>query len=228
MPVEALLQWAYGQQMVHLAQRPTAIVARSGGPLAAYSTLWSDGAVPIDSSVDQGFRASDDAWAIHDLVMAIKPVTLDLGQDLAAARYHALGQYRGHAPPLGRAASADHSAQLWPTDGWLTIDVRGLVMVHANRATRPEQVGGDKLRLKPGEVVWHPKRRGGAYTKGLFCHVTASGDLPGDIRASTETYAAWWNALDAMRRQLQSARLTMFSVITAMPPPVRKPRRRLD
>lgn len=222
LPVEALLQWAYGEQMVHLARRE-AVVTRSKGPLAAYSTLWSEGATPIDSSSDQGFRASDDAWVIHGLVQALKPVRLDLGQDLAAARYHALGQYRGAAPPVGNTGNADRTAQPWPTNGLLEIDVPTLVMVHANRGTRPQLLGDEPLRLKNGGLVRHPRRRDRAYVKGWYCHVVAEGDLPGEVRAAAETYRVWWEALDGVRRRLQAIRLTMFNVTTGMPPAPKKP-----
>lgn len=219
MPVEALLQWAYGQQMVHLAQRSAIVSRAGGGPLAAYSALWSDGATPIDSSADQGFRASDDAWAIHDLVQELRPVTLDLGQDLAAARYHALGQYRGAEPPVTRSAPAFQSVWGWPTDGLLKIDVRAQVMVHASRGTRPDFAEPAVWRMKPVHkgMVRHPKLRGGVYRLGWYHHVEIDGVTPGEMAEVAAIYGAWWSALDRLRQRLGTIRLTMFTVTNAMP-----------
>lgn len=225
LPIENLLVWAYGTQMVHLAQKEQAITVSKTLPLAAYSSLWSDEGTPIDSSANLGFRASDDAWAIHRAVEKLRPVTLDLGDDLRAARYHALqrGSY-SIDPPTGRISTADLSGNQWPIDGRLKIDVRGMVMMHASQATRPDKPEAVKVRYKPGELVWHPKRRSGNYTKGLFQHVAAVGVLPGHAAVATARYEAWRDALAQLRAQVQALRLTMFVCTDALPPPLRKVR----
>lgn len=229
LPVEALLQWAYGQQLVHLAKEEALITTKGGGMLAQFSgsTLWSDEAVPIDSSANLGFRASDDAWAIHELVKAVKPLVLDLGADLRATRYFALPRgIRGIEPPTGRPATADFSGDPWPTDGRLRVNVRTLVMVHANMATRPDVPAAAAWRLKPVHkgMVRHPRSKGGVYQQGWYHHVEIGpvkagedGVTPGEVAEAQAIYRAWWDALDAIRRQLKSARLTMFMVTDAMP-----------
>lgn len=223
LPIEQLLVWAYADQMVHEAQR-TPIIVKSKGPLAAYSSLWSEGATPIDSSINLGFSASDDAWAIHEEVKKLDRVTVDCGQDLAATRYHCLGQYRGAEPPIGYAGAKDKTARgattqrPWPTDGLLTMDVRMLVMIHASQASRPEAPTAPDFRFKPGPLVWHPKRRSHMYARGWFSHIEMDGVTPGEAREALEKYRAWWNALDRLRRQIQASGLTMFKVTDAMPP----------
>lgn len=223
LPIENLLVWAYATQMVHLAQPEQALTVSRTGPLATYSSLWSDEGTPVDSSAHQGFRASEDAWAIHREVMKLGRVRLDLGDDLRAARYHALqrGQY-SIEPPTGRASNADHSGGPWPTDGVLKIDVRGMVMMHASMATRPDRPAPVKVRFKPGEVVWHPKRRGGVNGKGWYQHVTAVGNMPGEAAAATSRYEAWRGALQQLRAQVQALRLTMFVCTDALPPALRR------
>jgi hypothetical protein len=224
LPIENLLVYAYGAQMVHQAQRD-AVVVKAKGPLAAYSSLWGDNATPVDSSVNQGFRASEDAWAIHDQVMSLRPVEVDCGHDLRVARFHALpiGSH-GIDPPTGRVADADFSGNPWPTNGVLKIDLRALVMIHASRATRPDQPEAVKLRMKPGAVVWHPKRKDRVYSHGLYCRVAPVGYLPGEARQAIALYTAWREALDRLRRQVQAIRLTAFACTDVLPPPVKKVR----
>lgn len=227
LPIENLLVWAYATQMVHLAQQEQAVTVSKTGPLATYSSLWSDEGTPVDSSANQGFRASEDAWAIHRAVMKLGRVTLDLGDDLRAARYHALqrGQYTIE-PPTGRASTADHSGGPWPTDAKLVIDVRGLVMMHASMATRPDRPEAVKMRFKPGDVVWHPKRRGGVVCKGWYQHVTPVGVLPGHAAEAAAKYEAWLDALRQLRGQVQALRLTMFVCTDPLPPALRRPPKR--
>lgn len=222
LPIENLLVWAYAIQMVHLAQQEQAVTVSRTGPLATYSSLWSDEGTPVDSSVNQGFRASEDAWAIHREVLKLGRLKLDLGDDLRAARYHALqrGQY-SIEPPTGRASTADHSGGPWPVDGRLVIDVRGMVMMHASMATRPDKPEPVKVRFKPGDVVWHPKRRGGVNSKGWYQHVTAVGNLPGEVAAAAARYQAWRDALRQLRGQVQALRLTMFACTDPIPPSLR-------
>lgn len=223
MPIEQLLIWAYADQMVHEAQR-SEIVVKSAGPLAAYSSLWSEGATPINSSMNLGFRAADDAWAIHEAVQQLQSMKVDCGQDLAATRYHVLGQYRGAEPPIGQAGAVDKSARgsttqrPWPTDGILTIDVRGLVMVHASQVTRPDALAMPDFRFIPGQVVWHPTNRARNFSKGWFAHVSVEGVTPGEALELFHKYRAWWDALDGLRRKLQAAPLTLYRVTDAMPP----------
>lgn len=216
--IEQLLIWAYAYQMVHRATR-TPLIVKSKGPLAAYSSLWSEGATPIDSSSSQGFSASDDAWAVHDQVMKLGKINMDCGQDLAAARYHALGQYRGAEPPLGHYGTVDKTTRAWPTDGLLELDQRSLVMVHASRSTRPEVPGEPDFRFAPAEMVWNPKRRSGPYQKGWFQHVSVKGTLPGDVAEIRQIYRTWRNGLDLVRRGLKPIRLLMFKLSDVMPPP---------
>ena len=224
LPVENLLVWAYATQMVHLAQQDQAVTVSRTGPLAAYSSLWNDEGVPINSSVGQGFRASEDAWAIHREVLKLGRVTLDLGDDLRAARYHALprGSY-SIEPPTG-PRGMDMPGKPWPTDGTLMIDVRGLVMLHASMATRPDRPEPVKVRFKPGDVVWHKKRRSGVVSRGWYQHVTAVGILPGDAQAAMAVYGAWRDALKQLRGQVQALRLTMFVCTEALPPLLKKTR----
>lgn len=219
--IEYLAQWAYGEQMVQNAKREQ-IVTKAKGPLAAYSALWSNGETPIDSSADTNFqRASDDAWAVDDLVKEIRPIKVDLGKDLRATRYHALqrGSY-SIDPPTDRPATMDDAGNRWPTDGILRIDPRALVMVHASRATRPELLGKPKWRIKPVHkgMVRHPRSKGGAYRFGWYHHVEIDGISPGEVAEAAAIYRAWWEALDRLRQQLRGVRLGMFMLTDAMPP----------
>ncbi len=233
-PVEALLQWAYGEQMVHLAQRETLITTKGGGMLSKFSgsAMWSDEAVPIDTSANLGFRASDDAWIVRKLVDALKPVEVDLGQDLAASRFFARGEFRGAPPPVTRASTADHTGTGWPTNGILRINVRSLVEVHANRATRPDMPGPARWRLKAVHkgMVRHPRSKGGIYQLGWYHHLEIGGVkageegvTPGEVAEASAIYAAWWEALDELRRQLKQMRLTMFMLTDAMPRKIQAP-----
>lgn len=215
--IEELLVWAYADQRVHQARRTPVELSRGGGPLAAHSSLWTECA-PVDGGRNVGFDAADDAWRVHAEVMKLKPVVLDLGPDLRAARYHALGQYRGAAPPTGKPGNADASANVWPVDGVLRIDVQALVMIHATRASRPEKPMPPLVRYKPAETVWHPKRRSKVYARGWFCHVSAVGNLPGDVAADAQAYRAWWEALAGLQARMRATQLTMWSVTQAMPP----------
>lgn len=217
MSIEQLLVWAYADQMVDRAQRDLD-VKRPSPPRQATSQLWSEGA-PVNASAANGFGASDDAWEIHELVRALQPLTLDLGPDLRASRYHGLSQYRGFEPPTDRAATADHTALPWPTDGILKIDVRMLVMVHASRATRPEYPGRPDFRLKAVHkgLVRHPKSKGGVYGRGWYHHVELDGVSPGEAAETAAKYRAWWEALDWVRRQFPPDGLTMFRVTPEMP-----------
>jgi hypothetical protein len=222
--IEDLLIWAYHDQMVHQArQLPVELVSGSKGPLAAYSSLWNDGA-PVESSRKMGFDAADDAWRVHDLVMKLGTTKVDCGQDLAAARYHALGQYRGAEPPIGGVGTIDKSARGWPTNGIVDIDLRVLVILHASRATRPDDDLVADFRMKPGDLVRHGQQRGGIYKLGLFCHITADGVLPGDVLQAWALYEAWRGALVSLAESLASIRLTMFAVKTTLPAPMPKPR----
>lgn len=92
-----------------------------------------------------------------------------------------------------------------------------IVMQHALSLKRPilDHVVG--LRMEPGTTVWHPKKKSKVYGKGLFSHITAIGDFPGDVIAVQVTYAAWWAALDAIRRAVQSHCLTLYKVTDEMP-----------
>jgi len=152
-------------------------------------------------------------------------VTLDLGDDLRAARYHALsrGSY-SIEPPTGTGRGMDSPGHPWPTDGMLKIDVRGLVMLHASMATRPARPEAVRVRFKPGDVVWHRKSRSGPYTKGLYQHVSAVGILPGHAAEAAAKYEAWLDALRQLRGRVQALRLTMFVCTDALPAPLRKSR----
>lgn len=223
--IEHLLVWAYHDQMVHRATRGGVELARGGGPKASSSSMFLEGA-PIEASKKQGYEAAEDAWRIHDQVLKLPAITVDCGQDLAAARYHMLGQYRGADPPVSDAGTVDRSRRVWPTDGRLDINVPLLVMIHACKATRPDYDADPDFRLKPGPVVRHPKQKGGVFSRGWYCHVTAEGYLPGDAVQAFEQYQAWHKALERLVKDMQATRLTMFAVTTALPPPPSKPRLR--
>lgn len=229
--VREVLDWAYGDQAVHGARQLPVEIARTSAPLAAYSSLWEDGA-PIENTRSSGYDASPDAWRVHEMVLALGRLSLDLGRDLAAARYHALEQYRGAEPPVGEmvtdnTARGATSSRTWPTDGLLGINLSVLVMLHASKGTAPAWPDKPKWRFKPGQTVWHPKRKTKIYAKGWFSHVTAEGELPGDVARDQAIYRAWWDALDTLRRRMAVATFTTFAVTTAMPAPPEKPRRGL-
>ncbi|MBV9549093.1 MAG: hypothetical protein JO256_05400 [Alphaproteobacteria bacterium] len=225
--IEALLHYAYAEQLVHEARDMPVEIAVGGGPLAAYSPLWNEG-VPVEGSGRRGFDASDDARAVHAQVLRLARVTVDCGHDLAAARYHAIPRgSRSIEPPTGRAADADHCGDPWPTNGILVLDLRSLVMIHALKRSRPERHAAADFRLKPGPVVWHPKRKSHHYARGWYCHVVADGVLPGEALEAHMRYAAWFAALALLRDALAAARLTMFSVTAAMPLPPKYPGRLL-
>lgn len=225
--IEALLIWAYRDQLVHQAQRePVELTHSKAGPLAAYSSLWNE-AAPIEASRRLGFEAADDAWQVHRLVTGLGKYGVDCGAHLRASRYHRLGQYRGAEPPVERR-SVDHTARPWPTDGRLEVDLRGHVIFHATRASRPTLPGREPISFKPAERVWHPNRRGGVYGKGWYSHVTAQGDLPGDRLRDWEVYMAWRGCLVRLQRALQATRLVMFTVTDALPLALEKPRGPLD
>lgn len=216
--IEELLRWAYCDQMVDKAVRAP-IVVKSKGPLAAYSSLWSEG-VPVESSAGAPNVAADDAWVVHDLVQQLGRVTVDCGQDLAATRYHEAPQYRGADPPTGCLGNADQVGRPWPTNGLVNIDVRTLVMVHASRATRPEYPPRPSWRLKAVHkgMVHFPKRGGGGvYRKGWYHHLEIEGVTPGEAAETAAIYDAWWGALDQIRRQLLTIRLMMFMPTLEMP-----------
>lgn len=222
--IEDLLIWAYHDQMVHQArQLPAEMGVSSKGPLAAYSSLWADGA-PVESSRKLGFDAAEDAWRIHALVMRLGTVRIDCGQDLAAARYHALEQYRGAEPPIGRVGTVDATARSWPTHGFVDIDLRVLVILHASRATRPDANLVADFRFKPGDMVWKASQRSGVFTKGWYQHVTAEGILPGHVVEEAARYEVWRAALVHLVDKLASIRLTMFAVKSTVPAPIQKPR----
>jgi hypothetical protein len=150
-------------------------------------------------------------------------VTVDCGQDLAATRYHSLGQFRGFDPPLGKPGTVDQVARSWPTNGVLEIDVCSLVMIHASRDTQPERPARPDWRLKPVHkgMVRHPSSKGGVYQRGWFHHLELDGLSPGEVREMWAIYRAWWDGLDTVRRKLDGAKLTMFALTDVMPP---KPR----
>lgn len=223
--IEQLLVWAYCDQMVHRARHDRDLGVRDSAPLASYSPLWDEGA-PVESSRQSGFDAAPDAWRIHEEVLKLGKVTVDCGQDLAAARYHVLEQYRGAEPPLGNCATMDKQARPWPTDGLYEIDVRTLVMMHASRDSRPERRCIPEVRFKPGQVVRHPKSKGGVYSRGWFSHVQPVGVLPGEALQAYEVYRAWRSALEQLQVRFRSIRLTMFDVTRALPPGSQKPRLR--
>lgn len=217
-PVEQLVNWAYAVQMVHHAQRGrSALTMKSASPLAAQSSIFSE-VVQVDASRDQGQEAAPDAWRIHDLVMELGMLKVDCGQDLAAARYFVLPQYRGAEPPHGTGGDADKTARPWPTNGLLSIDLRALVMLHGSRASRPLTYAAPDCYYKPEDMVRH-KNNSGAYRLGWFQHVTPVGILPGDVAQADAIYAAWHGALRQLSKGLADIPLTMFSVTDALPPP---------
>lgn len=222
--IESLLVWAYGEQMVHKARRLPVELGSSKGPLAAHSALWTECA-PVDGGGAKGFDASEDAWRVHEQVMELKRQTVDCGDYLAASRYQGLPQYRGAEPPHSGHRSSEMRgpamARSWPTNGHLLIDVRMLVIMHAAKATRPEQPGPTDFRFKPEQMVRHPSSKGGVYARGWFQHVTAVGILPGDVAMSAATYQAWFDALAQLQRVFTPMMLTMFLVNADLPPPVR-------
>jgi hypothetical protein len=215
--IEQLLIWAYHDQMVHQAQRGrSGLTPMSAAPLAAASKVWSE-TTPVVASKNQGFEAAEDAWRIHDLVLQLGAISVDCGQDLAAARYHGLSQYRGAEPPLGSVGTVDNTARPWPTNGVLSIDLRALVMIHANKATRPIVYREADIRFKPDAVVWHPKKRTGVFAKGWFCHCVAVGIMAGDVVQSERVFAAWRQALAQLLALLRPIPLTMFDVTDELP-----------
>lgn len=218
---EQLLTWAYRDQHVHQARRGPIQREAPQGPLAAYSSLWIEGA-PIEASADRGFTAAEDAWKIHHLVMGLGRYEVDCGDDLAAARYHRLGQYRGAEPPIGRR-SGQQSDRPWPTHGKLDLDLRTLVIIHATRAARPMLPGREPVRYERGDIVWHPVRKTKVYAKGWFCHVLADGDLPGDLIEAWEVYMAWRGALVRLQREFRAIPFTMFSVNDVLPIALERP-----
>lgn len=221
--IEALLQWAYAAQMVHLATKPQAgLTLRSAPPLPAQSSVYAE-AVPVQSSAQTKFEAANDAWKLHDQVMRLGMVKVDCGHDLMAMRYHALPQYRGAEPPHGTRATADKSARPWPTDGVLQIDVRGLVMIHASKVTRPITYDAPDFHWKPEDIVWKPKQRSGAYQRGWYQHATPVGILPGEVALTDALYNAWRDALARLAREMAAIPLTMYAVTSELPPPLKKP-----
>jgi hypothetical protein len=215
--IEQLLIWAYHDQMVHQAQRGrSGLTPKSALPIAAASSVWTE-TTPVDASKNQGFEAAEDAWRIHALVLQLGAISVDCGQDLAAARYHGLSQYRGAEPPLGSVGTVDKTGRPWPTNGMLNIDLRALVMIHANKATRPVIYRAADCRYKPAEVVRHPRQKGGVYARGWFCHVVAEGILPGDVAQAAAVFDAWRQALAQLLAMVRSIRLTMFDVTQGLP-----------
>jgi hypothetical protein len=225
--IEDLLIWAYHDQMVHQArQLPVELVSGSKGPLAAYSSLWNDGA-PVESSRKLGFDAAEDAWRIHALVMKLGTTKVDCGQDLAAARYHALEQYRGAEPPIGRLGTVDKTARSWPTNGIVDIDLRVLVILHASRATRPDDDLVADFRMKPGDhglARSEQSRRLSTAKAGIVQHITADGVLPGHVLQAWALYEA------LARRPGQPGRIARIDSSDHvrcqkhLPAPIRKPR----
>jgi hypothetical protein len=72
-------------------------------------------------------------------------------------------------------------------------------------------------------MIWHPVRKTKVYAKGWFCHVSADGDLPGDLIEAWEVYMAWRGALVRLQRQLRAITFTMFSVNDVLPIALEKP-----
>lgn len=209
--------WAYRDQMVHMAD-PDGLNTARGGPKIAAAAIWQ-GATPVSAS---GFCRRDvapDALRVHALVRGLKPVRIDGGADVAAARYHRLAAWRGACPP-GQSATVNRSGVCWPVDGWVVIDVARLVMLHGARATRPDWPVIADWRFKPLELVRHPSQKGGAYARGWFQHVQAEGVLPGDVVVAGLTHRVWRAALRDVRAALMGEVLTMWSVTQALPPSV--------
>lgn len=183
--VERLLQWAYAQELVHMA-RPQGVVAelgvRSLAPVCAQSQDLSSLGTFVDTSRNMGFEAPDDAYAIERAVSRLGEVVCELPQGCCGR-----GLVRGLVPEV---------------EARFRVSQRSIVFECASRCERPDWVKRPMLgveRNRKGNLYGKTVRRERMLTMSGVVFV---GDMPWDVARARLVYSAWVDALSMLARTL--------------------------
>lgn len=187
--VERLLQWAYAEQLVHMA-RPDDVPAEVA---ASYSTemasVRDDGAVPITSSRNFGFEAAPDAYVVHDAVMGLGEQEIVLPPSCYGAAV-----VRGIIPEI---------------ETRFKLSLPSLMFQWAVRCKRPDWMEQSSLVMERGTALYGITERRRRVV--VMYTVRSIGDKPWEVERARLIYCAWVDALERLRWTLRGE-LERFAV----------------
>ncbi|MBL6852361.1 MAG: hypothetical protein ISS15_05410 [Alphaproteobacteria bacterium] len=200
--IEQALQWAYRDQMVHVAL-PEGVPVEASRTYALPKLASLDfGLDPVDSSPRSGFAAAPDAHIIHRAVMALDPVERRRSQEEIEMRYA-----RGLFDCELRQENNNASWNAVRPDASEVVHVRNLVFSSAFHRRRPDPILEPIYLFERGRRVFTDNTRRWGY------HMLRSvGDDMVEVIVARAHYSLWRAALIRLREriieQLRAHRLT--------------------
>jgi len=232
MPIEAVLAWAYHDQMVHAARPSGTPVELGDSARRPRLAVVEFGADAIDESAHVDFEAHPDAYIVHRAVSALKAIRCERTADeieMLTSRRLVEQEVRadGKAVELSyRTRRADGSASIERIAGLTNTEIhqalaampaivvrpRDLVFHHAQRRSRPDPIRDPIYCYDRGATFFADRGRRWGWTMLLW-----NGDDPLQVVAARRQYAVWWQALRGLKSRLSGA-LISITITEEMPP----------